>query len=68
MSQRISDEQLRELAKGMAEDPRYAAFVGSKVVIALILDLDDARARIAELERLSASQATALDLMEAGKL
>lgn len=56
MSQRISDEQLRELAKGMADDPRYAAFVGPKVVIALILDLDDARTRIAELERLSASQ------------
>ena len=56
MSQRISNDQLRRLAKDMVAVPAMAAYVGPEVVIALILDLDDARARIAELERLSASQ------------
>jgi len=75
MTQRITNEQLRELAKGMAEDPRYAGFVGNKVIIACILDLADARsesvkdkARIADLERLSKSQEQALQKMERGQL
>lgn len=56
MSQRISNEQLRKLASDLANEPRFAGFVGPEVVIACILDLADARAELAELKRFSASQ------------
>lgn len=55
---RITDSQLSELLsvlpRGIPRD--------------LALDLKEARARIAELERFSASQEEALGLMERGKL
>lgn len=60
MSKRIGDTYLDWHIKNATEP--YSRFD------LICLDLRDARARIRELEALSASQAQALDLMEAGKL
>lgn len=60
MSQRITDEGIEQCIK---DAPFY-----TPMIVKMALDLRDARARIRELEALSASQAQALDLMEAGKL
>lgn len=65
---RIPQSQLERLADDVSKDDRLAAYISSAVVMAAILDLRDARARIAELERLSASQEEALQAMERGKL
>lgn len=56
MSQRIADGQLKKLATDLDRFPDNSRFIGHEVVTAAILDLRDARTRIAELERLSASQ------------
>lgn len=63
---RISDEQLAKLAHDIAGEPKFAAYVGPRVVIACILDLADARSEMARLKALSASQAEALDMMDRG--
>jgi hypothetical protein len=68
MSQRVSDLECSQILKiacvlmmraGKSDDCiRQVTEIG--------LDLQDARARIKELEALSASQAKALDMMDAG--
>lgn len=65
---RIPQSQLERLADDVSKDDRLAAYISSAVVMAAILDLRDARARIAELERLSASQEEAMQTFERGEL
>lgn len=59
MNQRIPDTNLSELLAVLPEHTIHRD---------LALDLRDARARIAELEKLSASQEEALSLADRGKL
>jgi hypothetical protein len=64
MSQRISDEQLAKLAGDFARNAMLSGFLSYEVVAQGFLDLRDARARIRELEALSASQAETLDAID----
>lgn len=66
MKQRIADGQLKKLATDIERFPDNSRFIGHEVVAALVLDLADARTRLSEMERLSASQAEALDMMDRG--
>lgn len=64
MKPRMTDAELETLFTMYAVNPNRIGYLA----YTLALDLRDARTRIRELEALSASQAQALDLMEAGKL
>lgn len=60
MIQRISDEAIEFCLK---HERNY-----SYTMVDMARDLKDARTRIAELERLSASQSEAMDMMDRGAL
>lgn len=53
---RISDEQVNKVAAGLEVAPTFAMCMTWQVIVAFVLDLRDARARIHELEALSASR------------
>lgn len=64
MKPRLTDAELVTLKEIHACNPERVGYLA----YSLALDLQDARARIAELERLSASQEEALQAMERGTM
>ena len=64
----LDRHSVNSLAADVSKSPIVCDLMGAEVIAALILDLRDAHLEIERLTNLSASQAKAMDMIDAGTL